>query len=156
MKKAIATIAPKPKSTIYRNIAWVYAAILTVMAVAQLFSFEKFLLLVQDYWLPGGYGTAMLTACLVVVCEVFALPFLLRMPLSQLMRWFSMGCAIVAALIWIMLALVSIAGDTAMTNSGMLGTKITVPVGGAQSALAIALLVLAALSSYGLWPTRNK
>lgn len=152
MKFAIATSAPPPCSLAYQIIAWVYAAVLVIMVVGQLFSFEKFIPLMYDYWLPGGNGTATLIASLVVVSEVFALPFLLRMPLSPLMRVVSMSCSLLAASIWVLLGVVAVAGNTAMENSGMLGVKVVVPSGMVQLGVAIMLGVLAAVSVRGLWP----
>ena len=156
MKFATATPAPQPTSETYKKVAWAYAAVLVLMAVGQLFSFEKFIPLVHDYWLPGGNGTATLVASLIVTTEVFALPFLLSMPVSPLMRSVSLVCGLLAAALWVLLGLVAVVGDGAMVNSGMLGVKVAVPAGGAQLIAAIALAALATLSVRGLWPYGKK
>ena len=54
---AHATQAPAPQVYKAKIGAWVYTAVLTVMVVAQLYAFEKFLPLIADYDLPGGNGT---------------------------------------------------------------------------------------------------
>lgn len=156
MTFATVATAPKPRTESAKIAAWIYAAVLVVMAVGQLFSFEKFIPLIEDYWLPGGHGTATLVAGLIAVCEVVALPFLLRMPLSPLMRWLSLACGIVVAITWTVLGIVAVASDGSMANSGILGTKVAVPFGWAQLVWALMLAVLAAWSVWGLWPTRKK
>lgn len=155
MKFAVAERANEPSSQTFKVIAWVYAALLVVMVVGQLFSFEKFIPLLGDYWLPGGDGTATLLASLIVFFEVFSLPFLLRMPLSPLMRWFSLACGLLVAGIWVMLGIVAVMSDSTMTNSGILGVKVAVPFGDVQLAWAIAMTALALASTYGLWPLRK-
>jgi hypothetical protein len=149
---ARATTAPKPRTKLATKVGLVYAVILIVMAVGQLFGFEDFIPLMADYWLPGGQGTATLLAGLIVMTEVFALPFLLQMRLSPLMRWFSLVCSVLAAVIWLKLALVTTFESTAITNSGMLGVKVAVPAGAIQLVVSLVLLGLATWSAYGLWP----
>lgn len=155
MKKVVATNAEKPRSKLSGNIAWAYAAVLTVMVVAQLFSFEKFIPTIADYGLAGGHGTATLFASLIVISEVFALPFLLRMPLSPLMRWFSLLCGLFLAGLWVGLAIVG-ASVIGLDNSGMLGTKVPIAGGAPQIFVALTLGVLAIWSVSGLWPIRKK
>lgn len=156
MKFAHATKAPTPRSETAKKVAWLYVAVLVIMVVGQLFSFEKFIPLMADYWLPGGHATATLIACVIVVGEVFALPFLLRMPLSLLMRWFSLGCGLLAAGIWVILGIVAIVGGGDVANSGVLGTKVTIPTGWAQLLWAFSLSILAVWSVWGLWPEPRK
>lgn len=152
---AQAEAAAEPKSEIVKRVAWVYAGILVVMAVAQLFGFEKFMPIIADYWLPGGAGTVAFVAGVVVASEVFALPYLLRMRLSPLMRWFGLVCSFVVPLVWIGLSVGALAGESAIANGGILGAKVTVPLG-AQLVVAIGLLVLAAWSARGLAPLSQK
>ena len=156
MKTVYAVAAGKPRSEITKNVALGYAVILVVMVILQLFSFEKFIPLMQDYRLPGGHGTATLVACVIVFCEVFALPFLLRMRVSPLMRWFSLACGIIVPLLWTWLAVTVLMAENTLTNSGMLGTKLAVPAGAAQLILSLILFALAAYSTWGLWPTLRK
>lgn len=156
MTKIVATPAPKPRSETVKRAAWVYAASLVVMVVAQLFAFEDFIPQIKNYALPGGTGTASLVAGLIVMTEIFAVPFLLRMPLSTLMRWCSLVCAVVAASLWVMLSVWAMATDAAITNSALLGTKVTVPAGFIALATSLTLFVLAAWSAWGLWPNARK
>lgn len=155
MRKIIAKPADEPRSVVVRNAAWVYAGVLVVMVVAQLFAFEKFVPLMDDYWLPGGHGTATLVASSLVFIEVFALPFLLRMYVSDGMRWFSLACSVLVPLVWLRLALYSTFAQESLKNGGLLGTKVAV---GTDVQLLVASLLLA-VSLYvvhGLWPASKK
>lgn len=155
MRKIIAKPADEPRSVAVRNTAWVYAGVLVVMAVAQLFAFEKFVPLMDDYWLPGGYGTATLVASIVVFIEVFALPFLLRMYVSDGMRWFSLACSVLVPLIWLRLALYSTFAQESLKNGGLLGTKVAVS-SDVQLLVASLLLVVSLYVVHGLWPAAKK
>lgn len=155
MVLAKALAAPRPRSKTAMRIAWVYAAILVVMLVGQLFAFEKFIPLMQDYWLPGGYGTTVLIASGVVTAEVFALPYLLRMPLSPLMRWCSRALAIIVPIVWSALALRVFVIGSVLANGGMLGTKVPVsPL--LQLIGSLALFVFAVVVVWGFRPTIKK
>ena len=146
----------EPRSETYKRIAWAYAAILVAMAVLQLYAFEDFIPLIQSYDLPGGDGTAALVASLIVVFEVFALPFLLRMPLSVLMRWFSLVCALAAASTWLKLSLYAAVSQADTMPSGIFGSKIDIDTGIPLFAISTGMVLLAVASVYGLWPARKK
>lgn len=122
------------------------------MVVGQLFSFEKFLPLIKSYPLPSDQ-IAMLIAGLIVTSEVFALPFLLRMPVSLLMRWFSLVCSLFAAGIWLVLVIIILTTTNNLDNSGMFGTKLVIPAGTMQLAVAVIMSVLAVVSAIGLRPS---
>lgn len=124
--------------------ALVYATLLVLFAVSQLFGFEDFQLLVDSFWLPGGESFANFLAGFIVVVEVFALPFLLRMKVSPLMRVVSMVAGWLVPLIWLGLSLWLLFTINAVTNIGLLGTLFalepsigTVFVGVVLAALAI-------------------
>jgi len=153
---AKATKAPQPRNQSVTWVSMTYVAILVIMAVAQLFGFEDFIPLIQSYDLPGGFGTATLVGCLIVYIEIFALPFLLRMPLSPPMRWMSLVCGLLVPLAWIKLTIAGLSSNAAVTNSGLLGAKVTVHGGTAELVVSLILLVLAVWSVWGLWPVRKK
>lgn len=155
MRKIIAKPADEPRSVVVRNTAWVYAGVLVVMAVAQLFAFEKFVPLMDDYLFPGGHGTATLVASSIVFIEVFALPFLLRMFVSDGMRWFSLVCSVLVPLIWLRLSLYSTFAQESLKNGGLLGTKVTVS-SDVQLLVASLLLVVSLYVVHGLWPVSKK
>lgn len=154
MKNIVATSAPKPRSKNARNAAWVYVAFLTVMAVGQLFAFEKFLPLMDSYLLPGGHGTGTLVAGSLVVAEIFALPFLLRMRLSPLMRQVSMYACRLVPVTWSALTVYAILKNETLVNGGILGAviKVTLDV---QLVVSVLLFVLATYCVYGLSSRRR-
>lgn len=148
--KAAGANPPREKNYVY--VAWVYAAILVVMVFVQLFAFEEFVPLIRNYWLESPLILTTLVACVIVFMEIFALPFLLRMKLSPLMRWFSMACGVLVAIGWFKFGLISAWYGYAIENSGLLGSKLVVPAGGTLMLIGLGLLLLAGLSAYGLWP----
>lgn len=154
MKKIRAHQASRPRSEIYVRIAWVYAFILVVMAFSQLIGFEKFIPLIDDYRLAGGYGTATLIAGLIVIVEIFSLPFLLRMRLSDLMRWFSFGCSVFVPLVWVILSLHSLV-ITPVKNGGILGVHVNVGIM-TQLFLALFLAVVSMNVVFGMIPKRTR
>ena len=149
---AQATKAPEPKTKDARRISIFYAGILLVMVVAQLFTFEEFLLLITSFDLPGGVRFAHFLTAFLVVAEVFALPFLLRMPLSIAFRWVSMTLALIAALIWVFLSIWLVAEVKAASNIGFLGTVVDIMPGLWAVFISIALVILAIWAAWGLWP----
>lgn len=146
MTFAKAVVAPEPRNDLVKKVAWAYAALLVVLAIGQLYAFEKFIPLVQAYGLPGGQGSATALAAVIVVAEVFALPFLLRMPLSPLMRLKSAFFGALVPAIWLVLSVIALISG-GIENGGILGAKVTV---GATTQVIIAL-VLAALAGWSLW-----
>ena len=146
------TEAPIAKTKDAKRVAIFYAGILLIMVVGQLFTFEEFTLLITSFNLPGGVRFAHFITAFLVVAEVFALPFLLRMPLSRAFRWVSMTLGILVALIWIFLSvwIVTMAKDAA--NIGFLGTVVDIMPGLWAVFISAALLVLATWASWGLWP----
>ncbi len=127
-----------------------YAAILVAMSLLQLFGLEEFMPIIQNYWLPGGASVAAVVGSVIIVMQVFSLPFLLRMPLSRLMRLLSAGLSVAVPLVWLALAVYAQVNGYVLENSGMLGEKIAVPTGLAQLALSGVLLAWSLLAVYGL------
>lgn len=147
-----ATAAPAPKTKNTVIVATFLALLLVVMAVGQLYGFEKFIPLIEGFGLPGGETGATLVAAFIVISEVFALPFLLRMRLSPLMRIISMVLGWMAAAIWTYLAVWVLASGNGVENVGIFGTSIELPMGLWTVFYGLALGVLAAWAAWGLWP----
>ena len=150
------TPAPEAKSKESKQIALFYAGILVVLAVAQLFTFDSFLELFNSFNFPGGIGFAYFSGALLVASELFALPFLLRMPLSKAFRWVSMVAGWVAALIWIKTTIwVMVAAPTAV-SIGFLGTALDILPGWWAVLISFVFGVCAFWASWGLWPGKRK
>lgn len=113
--------AADPRNYLFVALGIFGAGLFTVLAVVHLFKFED--------------SVNLVLSALLVASEVFALPFLLRMPLSPLFRWFSMLCGWVAVMIWLYL---------------------TAKIGGLIFIASIALAIIIGLTSWGLWPARVK
>ena len=137
------------------KIATLYAVILMVMAVAQLFTFDEFLKLMTSFGFPGGIQYAHFITAFLVVAEVFALPFLLRMPLSPAFRWLSMILGWFVALIWAMLTIWVVTQASTINNVGFLGTAVHLVPGWWAVFMSVAFGVLAAWASWDMWPSRR-
>jgi hypothetical protein len=137
-----------------QTVAVLYAGILVVFIVSQLFSFEEFLALVQSFQLPGGDTLAYVSAALIITVELFALPFLLRMQLSIAFRYVSMLCSWLAAVAWVYISTWLLLSNSQVDTVGFLGTVISVMPGLPALLISLSLCVLAVWSSWGLWPQR--
>ena len=147
-----AASAKKPKTRESQQVAYAYAAVLVILVLAQLFTFEKFLILLESFWLPGGKPAAYLLGSIIVVCEVLALPFLLRLKLSPLMRIISMVLSWLVPTIWLLLTLWLLFTVNAVSNIGLLGTTVKLIPGWWAVFFCVAIGMMAAWASWGLWP----
>lgn len=151
------TPALKPKSKESAQVALFYAVLLIVMSLAQLFTFEEFIELVPSFNLPLSGALPYLIAPLVVTAQVFALPFLLRMAVSPAFRWFSMGMGWLVAVIWLGISMWVVGTHQPVETIGFAGTVIDLLPGWWAVCISIAFGILAAWSSWGLWPaTKTK
>lgn len=149
------TSAPTPKTS---NTFWVslaLAAILVILAVAQLYKFEEFPEAIAALGLAGGHTWASMYAALLVVGEVLALPFLLRMTLSPAMRIVSMVSGWLVIVAWLAISVWSNVTVGYIANSAILGATIPVTAGWWTVCIFVALGVLAAWSAWGMWPCRR-
>ena len=150
------TLAPKARVPYTANVAVLLAGIFVLIAVAQLFSFEELPAVIERLRLPGvGPVAAVLVAALIVVAEVLAVPFLLRMRLSPAMRYVSMVSGWLAVLWWLVVAFWQNVAVVAGDGLGVLGETIHMPVGWWMVLLAAGLCGLVACVSWGLWPARR-
>lgn len=150
------TVAPEPRTRDAATISILYAVILVTFAVAQLFTFEEFLPYVQSLHLPFGDKLSYAFAPILVISEVFAIPFLLRMRLSPAFRYLSMGLGVLAAILWIFLSIWINTSGTKVNSVGFLGDVVTLMPGWWAVFLSLSLGILAAWSSWGLWPGKRK
>ncbi len=134
------------------RVGLLYAAILVVLSVAQLFSFESFLITVTDFSLPGGRPVAYFLAAFIVIAEVFALPYLLQMRLSDVMRLVSMVAGWLVASLWLGIALWLTTSDSTVTNIGLLGDVVAVAPGLVSILIGLILGIMAVWSSWSMRP----
>ncbi len=144
--------AKKPRTLESQKVSYMFAVILIIFLLSQLYSFDEFLLLVESFWIPGGYVSSQLLASIIVTTELFALPFLLGMSLSPLMRICSMVCCWLAPTIWLLLSIWLNVTTNAVSNIGFLGTTVSLIPGWWTMFFSFALVMLSIWASWGLWP----
>lgn len=108
-----------------RVTAWVCAGLLVVMLVSQLFSYEDFASTLNILLPINEQPLIHLIAALAVVVELLALPYLLAMYLSRLLRVVSGSFAALAATFWLIVALT----NAHAANSGLFSTTFVLPGG---------------------------
>lgn len=127
-----------------RMIKIVMAGIYSLLAAIHLFSFDTLRDAFLTLGLSGGGRTAWLLALVLVVAEVFSLPFLLSLTTSPAFRWVSRVLTLTVPLL-----LLIIACAENITNAGgqsvLLGDTISPPVT-ALSVIVMAVLSLAAVT----------
>ena len=120
---ATATPAPKPRNATGQYVGWIAALIMMVFAVTHLFRIDTFVPEL-DGALPGGRVFATWAAVIIVVAEVFAVPFLLRMKLSKLARLKSAVFVLFVPVVWLLIAIWSYSGSY---STSQLGAFYTLP-----------------------------
>jgi hypothetical protein len=141
---------PKKHVVVYAGIFT--AAIITILVTAQLFSYEKFPSVLSGYWLLGDQVMVHLIAALLVSAEVLAIPFLLRMNVSPLMRGLSMVCGWAVAATWLLLSVWAVVSVNSLTNGGLLGGTVRIAPGAGQLLFSILLVALVGYVSWGQLP----
>lgn len=149
------TFAPVPKTKDAQRIALMYAGILVVMVVAQLFTFEHFLVLMTSFGFPGEAAYGYFWTAFLVTAEVLALPFLLRMPLSPAFRWVSIVSGWAAAAIWLKITILLVVLGGAITNVGFLGTVVDLVPGVWAILVSLVFVVCAVWATWGMWPRQK-
>lgn len=150
------TSAKPARTANSQKIVYAYAFILIVFILGQLFTFDDFIRLLDSFWLPGGMSGAHLLGSSIIACELFALPFLLRIDLSRLMRVISMVLGWLVPLIWLGLSLWVNLTVNAISNIGFMGSLIQFTPGWWTIFVCLALGILSGWASWGLWPGKRK
>lgn len=114
---------PKPVKSYGVLLGRFAAVVLASMAIIHLFRIDTFIPILDEV-LPGGSAAASLTALLVILSEVFAIPFALRMRLSPLAHFVSGTLLFLAPLWWV---LISIWALGSMGGTGQLGEFVATP-----------------------------
>lgn len=148
---AKATLPARPLEGKSRIFPILLVGIIVGSMLAQLFTFDEFIVLYAD----SGSAFLSVFPSIIVVLELLSLPFLLQMALSPAFRWLSMvsGWAVVVLWVVAMVVLSNTAG--ANLSVGFFGTVIDTPLS-LWSGLLFGLVgVLVAYTSYLLWPLRG-
>jgi len=151
-----ATPAPRARTDATKQIAILYAGILVVLAVTQLFTFDKFIELIPTFELPLSIAATYALAPTLIAAEVFAIPFLLRMTLSPAFRALSMALGWLVALLWTLISLWVVLIQPTAETVGFLGTLVDLVPGWWAVLVSISFGILAAWASWGLWPGKRQ
>lgn len=148
--------SPKPKTKNVSQVSLLLAGIFILFVMTQICTLGPFTRLIESFWLPGGVRGAHLLTALIVITELFAVPFLVRMRLSKAMRILSMICGWAVVLIWLGLSLWLVLSVNAIHNIGFLGTIFDLQPGWWAILFSTALGILSVWASWGMWPLRGK
>lgn len=118
-----ATNPPKPVKPYGVWLGRVAALVLIMMATVHLFRIDTFIPLLQATMQADGI-TASLLALVIIMSEVFAVPFALRMRLSPLGHLLSGALMLAAPLLWLFVSAWALG---VADNTGQLGQFVTVP-----------------------------
>lgn len=152
------TPAPAVKTKNTKTIALFFAVILVVMAVTQLYTFEESLLLFASYNLPLNEMMTAAVLPILIVFEVFALPFLLRMSVSPAFRFLSMLFGWFVGLKWLFISSWVVAFAQPVESIGFIGAidGVSLVPGWWAVLYSIGLCILAAWASWGMWPITRR
>lgn len=149
-----ATQPNEPRTVSAKQIGILYAAILALFAVAELFSFEDFMVELQSVPFIGNGLVVILPFLL--VAQVFAVPFLLGMSLSPAFRWVSMVFGWLVAAFWLSFTFWVVAFRVPVESVGFLGSVVELVPGWWAVFIGVALAILAAWAAWGLWPGKRR
>lgn len=150
---ATATPPRQPRTVSSKQIGILFAAILVVFSVAQLFSFEDFIVSMQTVPMIGDALVAIVPV--LITAQVFAVPFLLGMTISPAFRWVSMVFGWLVAAFWLCFSVWILAFRIDVETVGYLGSVVALVPGWWAIMVGVALCVLAAWSAWGLWPGKR-
>ena len=131
MKQFMRTLFPKEFFTNTAHFrALTLSALYVGVAIAQLFTYEKFAGVIEGFGLPGGGVTAGILAVLLPLAACTALPYLLSMRLSARLRTISGAAVLVTPIVWLAIAVwLNFAPNASQLNAGIFGATITTSVG---------------------------
>lgn len=152
--KAVPAAPPKTKDS--QKVALFLGIILGVMAFCQLITLPKFIGIIYDFnFLPTYYDASAFAATLIIL-QILAVPFLLRLKLSNGFRATSMIMGWLAVSVWVLLSLWMWLSPGIITDqSGLLGGVLPLVSGPWTVSFVGILAVAMAWSSWGLWPLKT-
>jgi hypothetical protein len=143
------SLMPKTANSI--SVSIFYASILTILAVTQILTFPDFQLTIKSFWLPGGTPFAYFLSGLIVISEVLALPFLLRIKTSTVMRIFSMILGWFVPFFWLSISVWLLTTVNAVSNVGLLGSVVMLAPGWWLVLCSLVTIVLVTWASWNMW-----
>lgn len=131
MKQFIRTVFPKVFFTSPQYFRALALGVLYLgVAIAQLFTYEKFSGVIQSFGLPGGVVVANILAVLLPLAACAALPFLLSMRIDSRLRAISRTAVLATPSLWLVIAVwLNFAPNASKLNAGIFGATIPTDVG---------------------------
>ena len=131
MKQFVHTLFPKEFFTCPEYFrALTLSALYLGVAIAQLFTYEKFAAVVRGFGLPGGDVTANILSAVLPLVACAALPFLVSMRMGVRLRTVSRTAVIALPSLWLVLAVwLNFAPNASKLNAGIFGATIPTSVG---------------------------
>lgn len=134
--------------------ALVQAGVIVLMVLAQLFTFDDFLNIFLSMYISGDAGTYLVASGL-VAAEVFSLPFLLRLKVSDALRIFSMILLWLVTAMWLALSIFLPIKEPGLSSTGLLGGLADISAS-QLFFFGIVFSMLTVLNSWGNWPIAEK
>lgn len=123
--KAVTAHYPPLRPVRVQYAAWLATGMLVLMLLAQLFSFENFVSILALVLAYNDQQLVAISTALVTAAELFALPYLLGMKLSSLMRVLSAALGGAVVLFWLFTSLTNAHAE----NSALFGDTLALPGG---------------------------
>lgn len=150
---AVATKPPTIVGPAVRYVSYGLGFWATLLAVAQMVSFEDFVEALRQYRL-GGEGMTVAIAIGIVTLEIFTVPFLFRLALSRAARWVSALFVLLLPLAWTVLTVHALLIHATVGNAGYLGGFLPIHVGVAVALLDVVWVLVVALSFSAIGGTK--
>ncbi len=113
-----------------------------VVALAQLVAFEKYPDVIAGFGLHTSQPMNFVIADVIVLLEILALPYLLRMNVSTLLLIISRTSGVLVLVFWLLIGIWQSMTAEMFQNAGLFGAKVPTPSGWWLVYYMIALLVL--------------
>lgn len=139
-----------PKNKVGESViifTYILTALISLMVVSQLMTIEKLLPIMESYQLPGGSSAVKVLVFSMATSGVFALPFLLRMRLSPLLRIVSAAQLNIYGLIWLALGVWVTFQDPPLAGTGIFGSLLASIPDGVVLPLGIVLTSCSVLTT---------
>jgi|GEM_PF-2918229 len=145
MRKIVATLS-ETNDVLTRCLGLVMAFVFTSMLLAQLYTFDRFPEVLAST-LSLQVELASVLCGVIVLTELLALPFLLNIPLTKLMRLVSAACGFIVLGFWTYVVICTLGTSDIMHNTAIAGDTALIPSGGWL------LFFLAGLATIAAWYT---
>ena len=119
--KVIAYSAPKPLKSYASILGRILAVVLVIITMLQLIGAVVTISNLSSQ-LDGNNGLAIMVFTLALACQIFAIPFLLRLKISDLARLISGILTVMAPWLWAMVSIWSVGTETFAAQFGVVSS----------------------------------